>query len=1020
MAYKEKPVKELIGDFYQAHANGDEALRKDSLAKIQNLIFTGSIDSTPFLEYYNEAFSGRTSFNTLMNIADYPKESIMRELLQNTFGCQYEGDDIKVVVDFAGNDEIHLYYNEMGFSMEDILYYLSFGRNSGDKFREGRFGVGAKSVFLNVEWLSLRSNNFSFKIENRSEHLKITELDLFGTQFKGTTIKIKVTHEEYEKIRDNFVTLTEKRGEYLNLVELCFSFNRKKVMNTEESTEENLNRSINLAVMEGGSPSTVYRVARFQRSEHDAPVIRFTQNGKSIVDFLFYENEGFVYLVPYAVANTKRESIVKILLERYNYFSTFELTGLIRANSEAFVQEKLSAFFISVPNHCITYCRTGIRADSEEMVRASLQRDLVEMIKLYSRYFVLDLRKAPDAETYIFYPKSYAFEFFKSYIQTSRYAVEIKKDFIDGISLQLPNGDVLSYQALKENAFKSVKNGVYQDIEQDGTADRVYIDERISAMEEQLSEIKNKVIYAAYNWANGDGSESGTVYRYVFHRSGNTYTVDSRTTPNATDYEFSSNFPTLVGHVLQNYLYEDGVKNEVDLEKIFTLFDEACDEDYILSMKYYRIHFESGDEKYNFEVSKIDVENLKNAMDTVKKRKNRFISNQNYTEVVSMLVNSFTQGKSIMEFLRTIKSQGGTITLELDFNKKYRFAVYGKQFMIPSTVTNADLIEIIGDIQHILSCKILLGRKFDFPYAPSRYAFERGTVVDLLKNSADSEQINRIIDITYVSNMKTNHIALLDEQDKIISIKEIGEPFIDWERVSAAKYVVMRSDYSKPEFADVLEYIITGSTEGILNRFFSRTKEPNLVIPDQIPFSLRPLPTLTQKEFKAVCDYYDKISTENPESDLRNFFAKDMNADLGGYGGSCEICGSSNEAINCFTVKTFNAGLMTENGERTFSLSLYMCKNCASVSDGWIICDASIGGMTPFDWLKEIRDAETIPSEFLFCRLKYRAQLSYDINNSAANHGDKVIDAEPKTVDVKLTPLMAAKWFMDNKNHIDE
>ena len=62
MAYKEKPIEELIGDFYQAHANGNEEVRKDSLAKIQNLIFTGSIDSTPFLEYYNEAFSGRTSF----------------------------------------------------------------------------------------------------------------------------------------------------------------------------------------------------------------------------------------------------------------------------------------------------------------------------------------------------------------------------------------------------------------------------------------------------------------------------------------------------------------------------------------------------------------------------------------------------------------------------------------------------------------------------------------------------------------------------------------------------------------------------------------------------------------------------------------------------------------------------------------------------------------------------------------------------------------------------------------------
>ena len=1016
MAYKEKPIEQLIGDFYQAHANGDEALRKSSLEKIQNLIFTGTIDSSPFLEYYNDSFTGRTSFNTLMNIADYPKESIMRELLQNTFGCQYEGDDIKVVVDFAGNCEIHLYYNEIGFSREDILYYLSFGRNSGDKYREGRFGVGAKSVFLNVEWLSLRSNNFSFKIENEKERLKITELDLFGSQFKGTAVKIKVTQQEYEKIRDNFKTITEKRGEYLNLVELCFAFNRKKVMNTEESDRENINRSINLAVMEGGAPCTVYRIIRYKKSESDAPVIRFTQNGKSVVDFLYYENEGYVYLVPYAVANTVRENIVRILLERYNYFSTFELTGLIRANSEAFVEEKLSAFFVSVPNNCITYCRTGIRADCEEAVRTALQRDLVDMLKLYSRYFVLDLRQVPQSDSFIFYPKSYAFEFFKSYIQSSRYAVDIKKELLDGGSLQFPNGDLIPYITLKDSAFKTVKNGVYQALEQDGTADRVYIDERIEKLEQDLADVKNKVIYAAYNWANGDGTESGEVYRYVFHRGDNIYTVDSKKTPNSTDYDFSANFPSLVGHLLGNYLSDDAVKSETDLEKIFTLFDEACDEDYTLSMKYYRIHFENGEENYNFEVSKIDVENLKNAMDTVEKRKNRFVSNQNYTEVVGMLINSFTQGKSITEFLRIIKSQGGVITLELDFNKKYRFAVYGKQFMIPSSVTNSDLVEIIGDFQQLVNCKILLGRKYDFPYAASRYAFDRSKVTELLSDKTDSEQVNRVLDITYVSNMKSNHVALLDEQDKIISIKEIGEEFTDWERVSAAKYMVLRGDYTKPEFANVLEYIITGTNDGILNRFFSRTKQPNLVIPDQMPFALRRLPALTGKEFKAACDYYAQISKDNPESNLRNYFAKDMNADLGGYGGSCGVCGTVSEAINCFTVKSFNAGIMTENGEQNFNFALYMCNNCASVSEGWLISDVSVGGMKPMDWVKEISNADIIPPEFLFCRVKYRPQLTYEMNNADANQSGSVIDAEPRSFDVKLTPLMAAKWYMDNKD----
>ena len=186
-----KALKQHIGDFYEGHAAKDIEKRDAALKKVQTALFTGSSDSEPFKDYFNEAFSGRTAFNTLLSINDYPKESILRELLQNTFGCSYETKDIKVLLNFhTSTHQVSLSYNEVGFTMEQILYYLSFGRSEIDKSqtREGRFGVGAKSVFLNVEWLSLKSNNFSFKIKNDNGNLKILELDLFGSQFVGTEI----------------------------------------------------------------------------------------------------------------------------------------------------------------------------------------------------------------------------------------------------------------------------------------------------------------------------------------------------------------------------------------------------------------------------------------------------------------------------------------------------------------------------------------------------------------------------------------------------------------------------------------------------------------------------------------------------------------------------------------------------------------------------------------------------------------------------------------------------------------
>ena len=233
---KAAELKQYIGDFYEGHAANDREKQDAALKKIQTALFTGDSDSEPFKDYFNEVFSGRTAFNTLLSINDYPKESILRELLQNTFGCHYETKDIKVLLNFSTNQhQVSLSYNEVGFTMEQILYYLSFGRGERDSSgtREGRFGVGAKSVFLNVEWLSLKSNNFSFKIKNDNGNLKIMELDLFGSQFKGTEIVFTVRGDEFNAIMDNYLTLTDKRGDYMNLMELCFAFNRKKFILVE-------------------------------------------------------------------------------------------------------------------------------------------------------------------------------------------------------------------------------------------------------------------------------------------------------------------------------------------------------------------------------------------------------------------------------------------------------------------------------------------------------------------------------------------------------------------------------------------------------------------------------------------------------------------------------------------------------------------------------------------------------------------------------------------------------------------
>lgn len=1012
-AGNERPIGELLGDFYGAHASGNTSVRATTLKLIQNRLFMGDTDAKPFLEYYNEIFSGRTSYNTLLNIADYPKESVMRELLQNALGCHYSSEDIKIIIDFLDDNTISLSYNEVGFSMEDILFYLSFGRNSGDSSREGRFGVGAKSVFMNVEWLSLRSNNFSFKIEKQGENLEILELNLLGVQFKGTRVMFKVNKTEYDRIKNDFEELTERRGDYINLIELCFGFNRKKVLDNRQTSLENDNRTVNIAVMNNGKPSTLYKIQRYQKTPEDAPVIRFLQNNKSIIDFLFYENEGFVYLIPYAVANTKRESIVKILLEKYNYFSTFELTGLLKSDSEKFIEEKLSAFFVSVPNSFITACRTGIKAECEEKVRAALERDLPAMLEQYNSHFVIELLKNANDDWFLC-PKSYAFEFFRNFMQTSKYAESVRGTLIENVSLLFPdNAEAIPYPRIRENAFKTVTVGLNPEA-QDEDVDKRYLDAELKALEESLSELQNKTLYVGYAF---DGEEKNKDFIYKFERDGKSYVVDSRKAHGASDYDLYKSFPTIAGYKLKKYIEKDSVLNEAELEELLSIFDTCFNEDYELSMKQRRFEFESDGEVYSFDMSAIKIENINSAMLTLSARKNRITTTQNYNEIVTVLVNSFTQGKDTITFLREIKEQGGVVTLEADFNNNLRFCAYERQFIIPGLITNAELFELIGDLRQLVETKILVGRDFSFDTSPSKYSFEEDVVASLLSETnpeVTKSFVAEILPKLEVLNLQSEYIALVGDNNKVVAFKEIGDEIDADERERTTRYVVLRDDYSKAEFACVLEYILTGSDSKELSCYFSATKTPNVVIPDQIALSDKPLPQLSKADLDYAIESYNSVKDEENRAVYNSYFAKDINTKLHGFGGACQSCGYTSRFINPFSVKEFSIGLLDENVEKIFHFALYLCANDASLADGWFFKDIAIGGMNPFEWLEEITAAEVIPPEFFTCTIKYCPQMAYDIA-ADGNSYDSIVEGPEQTLDVCLTPLMAAKWIADNK-----
>ena len=403
MSENNEQVEKLLGDFFERHTAGDKEGMNEVLQKIQLMLYSGETDSTPFKDYFNNMYTGRSAINVSGMVSDYPRESIIRELLQNVFGCDYDESDIKVMIEFLDEGQVKLTYNETGFTLEQVFYYLSVGRSEEGKDREGRFGLGAKSVFANVDWFKMRSNNYQLRVVNDGGMLKVRELELTAEQFKHTEVVFALDEADQKKLHDDLVNMTSAKGDYINMIDLCFAFLKKKHLKSTDE-QECPQRTFNIAVINFGKPEVVYKIQNYHRDQNDLPKIRFSENGKSVADFIHMEENGFVYLIPFAISGAKREA-AKVLMSKYNYFSTFELTGLVKASRQDFLKEQLSAFFVSVPNRYITNNRSGIRHDCIEEVSTEIEEDILDIVDQYRRLFVLQLTKRPDnPERYMLRP----------------------------------------------------------------------------------------------------------------------------------------------------------------------------------------------------------------------------------------------------------------------------------------------------------------------------------------------------------------------------------------------------------------------------------------------------------------------------------------------------------------------------------------------------------------------------------------------------------------------------------------
>ncbi|MDR1755258.1 MAG: hypothetical protein LBR74_10270 [Eubacterium sp.] len=1007
----------LIGDFYENHANQNYPGMKKNIQRLEFILEYPNVDSEPFRQYFSELYSGRGAIGSLPGAADYPVESIIRELFQNVFDSYYSERDIKLALNFKGGGLISIAYNELSFTLEQFLYFLGIGRGSNDTLREGRFGIGVKSVFMNTLGFSMRSNTFGFNLINKSGKLEIEYLNLKKPRFKGTEIQIVIDEKRYDEIYENLINLTEEHGKYINIVDLCFAFNRKKVLNPTAGRSENIDRTFNIAITENGEFKTVYQVLNYKNPSFDVNTIRFLHNGRSVVDFVCHEYDDIIFLIPFAISGKYKKRVIPVLSERYNFFSTYELTGLLGKQNEGFLAKKLSAFFISVPNVYVAVSRTGIRYENEQEVIEKVQKGIADLIASNKKFFLITLTESRrNPGSYYLRPESYLFEFVKRFILNSSIGENLHLEFLKSTSFSFPGEKIpVAYGDLAETAYLHETRGVLKKEHEDGSAYNKYILDELSRCEKALSDKAFKTVCVKYYWSDdgkSEGSESGEEFLYKFYRGDKTFIFSSVTHASKSDFDLCHFFKSMSESKLTEIAPDGEFADEVSLINYFNLLDHEHAGDYAVDMSEDRFIAVIQEKSFEFDLSSLKVHNLKKIMDVVESHKGLFMSYPAFLRLCGMLVDKFSDGGETIEILKALKKQG--VNFEPEFGNKISFSAYGKKFTETRSLTLGELLFLCTDEKTVFTNGNIVGRKFDLTIENLPYSYDSEIISGLLKHSLlDEGEIARRLSAVYMSDLDLNLILFLDGSDNIEGVAPLSAEIDRGKKFY--RYVILNTKCDKKETTDIIERIICGNSDGVLAVFYAHIQQVNRILPDQILHVFKPNLMLEKRELNELIMFMQKLKPFKEKPQYKNYFIKDLNYKFYGYGGSCQVCGCENGALGGFELKDFFTSAKKDGRDTVFNFSFLLCANDAALSNGWKIENLEIGGLNPFEWLSIIKVTEKIFPVMFSATFEYREQIAYGLSGVFSEKPpEKVLSTPKRSKKIRLTPLMAAKWIIDN------
>ncbi|MGG2196512.1 hypothetical protein [Paenibacillus validus] len=993
-------------------------------------------------EHYNDIYNVD---NGGAGITSYLKESLIREIMQNILDCSYEQNPVVRIEFVPANREIVFRYNETGFQMSDVISFLSQKHTSKDSNKTGAFGIGAKGAILSAEFVRIESlhregaNCLQLDMSIRSieisnlRTIQITELLLSPDKTDrdtGTIFTLRLAAELYEEVKQDLSTLVDgDKGKYLTPVDLIFAAVKKP--------EQLIKIKIGDAEY-----SICCKIAGANKR------VTFSKNEKGVsLDLYQGKRSMFEYLLP--ALRLGGEMPDYIHKWRYNLFSTYELTGQSSSPD-------LPVFYINIPTtdsdcmdnddekYYVTSDRKGIQDNKRSRVEMFIAEDVEAMILATSEH-ELFIETQENGEPGFAYRLFFLFDFIDYKRKTANAdekwdkvftilrdhtSVKLKDSYIRLRDFKVFNMAMPNEKDIPKGSFIFVDpgNGRHRKSEYSKFIELKHRFDLVVRDEEKLLKtcIKQYDQYEENSKPIPEISKSSKLLNELNRRDQATFALLSAEVDRTFTQETLAKLmqaikanPSLARH------YDGERKLTVGGREYLFANDFVLTDITLLAKSDLVGNTENRDQgspsksEYTFRQFLLELfqNHLLRGVDRSDKLAciKRFMNYEYYEHgyVAKQLTCTYDANQT-----NQLKIKYNSINLAQydvsDCQHRYQELREITRIENPSLFENSKLT-------NYFSVTVSLTDEYqDFDVDTISRVTGKSplTIRELLDKIVFIEALRKAdsgghsLDFgkeIYVMGVKD------DEIQKIRLLSHIADEIRSGDLICLLPGRLQSGNPKRVTMAEIAK-LLDGllQTCDMLHTVYKKVDKPIVKLYDQFSPYWKPRHDLSSSEFEVLKSVVQRDEFRRDAKKRKMYFTRDLSNKLFGYSTSCSICDYESNILNTFMLKESIPYNDNSVGKK-YALSLYVCANHYYETESFSIIDIRFGENEEIafgEWLQYLEEHQKIPADYLKCTI--HAVKRVVVQTVELYEDDDNYTTAKDQYAVLLTPLMAAKWYMDN------